>query len=209
MPEEQGIPFRILVADDSRSMRGMMSDLLSQWGYDVVLTENGSNALDMLQKDLSIAIAFLDWIMPGLEGHEVCRIIRGRQPGRILYLVLVTSVSEHANIAIGLDAGADDYVVKPFNEQELRARLGVGERHVLLQQKLHSTIDELRGALDHVKQLQGLLPICMHCKRIRDDRSTWHAIEAYLEEHSGALFSHSICDECMEKYYPDLKKEKE
>jgi response regulator RpfG family c-di-GMP phosphodiesterase len=106
----------------------------------------------------------------------------------------------------GLDAGADDYVVKPFDQEELRARVQVGIRVLKLQRSLADRVTELELALDRVNQLQGLLPICCYCKRIRDDRNYWHQVEAYIENHSDAQFSHGVCPECIEKLRGQIKR---
>jgi len=107
------------------------------------------------------------------------------------------------DIVSGLDAGANDYVIKPFEQEELRARLRVGERVVELQSALNDRVKELQKALSHIKTLQGILPICMHCHKIRDDQDVWQRLEKYIAEHSGVQFSHGLCPECRKKYYPD------
>ncbi len=99
----------------------------------------------------------------------------------------------------GLQAGADDYVVKPFHTAELKARLQVGQRVLELQAALRRRIEDLRQALTRVNQLRGLLPICAYCKKIRDDHDYWQQLETYLSQHSEALFSHSICPDCYER----------
>lgn len=104
----------------------------------------------------------------------------------------------------GLQAGADDYLVKPWDPGELRARIEVGCRMLNLQGRLAEKIRELQEALDQVRTLEGILPICSHCKKIRDDRNYWRQVEEYVASHSEAKFSHSICPECMRKYYPDF-----
>ena len=101
----------------------------------------------------------------------------------------------------GLGAGANDYIVKPFNREELRARVKVGERIIKLQSSLAARVEELQEALSHIKTLQGILPICMYCHKIRDDKEAWGRIESYIEKHSEVRFSHSLCPECLEKHY--------
>lgn len=115
----------------------------------------------------------------------------------------MTARGNAGDVVSGLEAGADDYVTKPFDWEELRSRLRTGERVVRLKATLSGKVEELEQALLHVKKLQGLLPICMHCKSIRDDSNTWHNIEAYIEKHSSALFTHSLCRECLNRHYPD------
>jgi hypothetical protein len=104
--------------------------------------------------------------------------------------------------------GADDYIAKPYDIPELRARVDVGRRMVEVQGQLVDRVRELRAALDHVKTLQGILPICMHCHKIRNDSNSWDRIEKYIEEHSKAEFSHGLCPECLEKHYPKPPEER-
>jgi DNA-binding response OmpR family regulator len=116
---------------------------------------------------------------------------------------MLTARGERSDLIEGLEAGADDYVNKPFDPSELQARLGVGQRVVELQQVLAERVAELQHALEHVKTLQGVLPICMMCKKIRDDGESWQRLEQYVTDHSEAQFSHSLCPECLEKHYGD------
>jgi DNA-binding response OmpR family regulator len=110
-------------------------------------------------------------------------------------------------VVAGLQAGGDDYVTKPFDREELHARVKVGLRILQLQMNLADRVRELEEALASVKQLQGLLPICSYCKKIRDDQNYWQQVEGYISEHSGAVFSHGICPECYDKFVrPELKK---
>jgi response regulator RpfG family c-di-GMP phosphodiesterase len=98
---------------------------------------------------------------------------------------------------LGLGAGADDYVGKPCDPRELLARLQVGERVLGLQVQLRNRVEQLEEALSQVKQLQGLLPICMDCKNIRDDQNYWHRVETYIAKRTDAAFTHGLCPKCL------------
>jgi phosphoserine phosphatase RsbU/P len=191
---------RILIADDDHLSRRLLETRLEQWGYEVVATEDGEQAWAALRQDSSPKLAILDWMMPGLEGAEVCRRVRAGAAGPYTYLILLTARDSKEDVAAGLQAGADDYVLKPFDHQELRARIKVGERIIALEHALSERVAELQRALADVRQLKELLPICMFCKKIRDDRDYWHQIEHYLHAHAGTDFSHGICPECYQKW---------
>ncbi len=123
------------------------------------------------------------------------------------YVILLTALGGRQNVIQGLHAGADDYITKPFDREELRARLEVGRRIVELQRSLAERVRQLEVALARVKQLQGLVPICSYCKKIRNDRNYWQQLESYLSDHSEAQFSHGICPECYERFVrPELDK---
>jgi len=144
-------------------------------------------------------MAILDWEMPGATGPELCRRVR-RDPARAqMHIILLTSRNSRADIVTGLDAGADDYLVKPYDLEELRARVQVGIRVVTLQQRLTERVDELQRALAEVKQLNGLLPICSYCKRIRSDDNYWEQLESYLATRTDAEFTHGVCPHCYDK----------
>jgi response regulator RpfG family c-di-GMP phosphodiesterase len=120
---------------------------------------------------------------------------------------LLTARASREDKIQGLQAGADDYITKPFDPQELRARVQVGIRVLELQGALAQRVRELEEALSRVKQLQGLLPICSYCKKIRNDRNYWQQVEGYITEHSEAQFSHGICPDCYAQYVrPELER---
>lgn len=192
----------ILVADDSESSRKAVERSLLRWGYDVECVSSGADALQALSRDDGPKIAILDWIMPVLSGVEVCRALRAQPRGKGLYLIVLTART--GAVVEALEAGADDYLTKPCGTEELRARVSVARRVVELQSELASRVDELSDALEHVQKLQGIIPICMHCHSIRDDRDSWNKLENYISNHSDAQFSHGICPKCMDEHYPDV-----
>lgn len=191
---------RILIAEDDILSRRLLETRLNSWGYEVVVTENGEQAWVEVQKDSAPRLAIIDWMMPHLDGLEVCRLIRARNITPYIYVILLTARDSKEDTTQGFAAGADDYILKPFDHEELRARIKVGERILALEHALSHKVTELENALAQVHQLKELLPICMFCKKIRDDQDYWHQIEHYLHAHAGTDFSHGICPECYEKW---------
>ena len=186
-----------LVADDDRTTAAIVAAALRQWQFEVSVASNGVAAWEQLTRDRP-QLCILDWMMPGLDGPELCRRIRRDPTLSRSYVILLTSRDTGADRVAGLDAGADDYLVKPFEYEELRARAHVGARVAGIQQQLADRVAELETALATVKQLEGMLPICSYCKRIRSDGNSWQQLEAYISEHSHAHFSHGICPSCLE-----------
>jgi len=190
---------QILIAEDHSVSRNLLARNLSRFGFQVSTAENGDEAMQILEREDAPPIAILDWMMPGLDGLEVCRRVRAQSGRRYTYLILLTAKQDKSEITAGLEAGADDYVVKPFDQDELRARLKVGQRVVALERQLAERVTELESALADVRKLKRLLPICMYCKNIRDGRDYWHEIEEYIHTETGTDFSHGICPACMKK----------
>ena len=199
---------KVLIAEDDTVTRRVLVNLVGEWGYVVKECADGQEAWDILKREPELALAILDWEMPGLTGVELCRRARAEMPGRHLHLIILTGL--HAGIEAlveGFAAGADDFLTKPFEPRELKARLHVGERLVRMQRVLAQQVQELQAALANVKRLQRLLPICAFCKRVRDDQDYWHEVDAYLTEYGGAMFSHSVCPACLRTHFPEQAAE--
>ena len=196
---------RILVADDDPTGATILARSLARWGLDVVVAHDGEEAWRIIEQDGGIAMAILDWMMAGTDGPELCRRIRQDERHAHMYIILLTSRDSRADVVAGLDAGADDYLIKPFDLEELRARVHVGVRILTLQDRLTERVAELQEALSKVKQLSGLLPICSYCKRIRGDENYWERVESYISEHTDATFSHGICPQCYDAVVAQLE----
>jgi len=140
----------VLVAEDDRTTRFMVASLLKQWGYDVVTAETGEEAWKILQKEEAPPLAVIDWIMPGMEGPEICRRLRWDPEERYRYVILLTVQGDPASVVAGLEAGADDYITKPFDAQELKMRVQAGRRILELQSRLRhqAAHDGLTGLLN-------------------------------------------------------------
>lgn len=188
----------VLVADDHEINRKLLHSIFSKAGYDVLQATNGTEALEILKNATGPMVGLIDWEMPEMEGIEVCRRARSLKLAPLLFLIVVTVRDSKQDVVAGLEAGANDYVTKPFDQTELLARVKIGAQMVELQQALTQHVRELEEALTRVKQLSGLLPICSYCKKIRDDKNYWERVDAYVSKHSEAQFSHSICPQCYE-----------
>ena len=189
---------RVLIAEDDAVSRMVLEAALTKWGHEVVVTTDGEAAWETLKRDDAPRLAVLDVMMPGLDGIEICRRLREQTSMTPVYVILLTAMAAKGDIVRGLDAGANDYVTKPFDHDELRARVRVGATVVELQRSLAERVNELVLAVSQVKRLEGILPICSYCKHVRDDGNYWQQVETYISEHSDARFSHSICPGCYE-----------
>jgi len=189
----------ILIADDDAVSRLVLKRTLQSWGHEVIAAEDGLAAWDVMRRDNAPKLAILDWMMPGMEGPEVCRLARALNRPVPTYSILLTAKDARGDVVAGLDSGADDYVTKPFDRAELRSRIAVGERVIELQQGLSSRVAELEVALARVKRLHGLLPICGWCKSIRNDGDYWQSVEGYIAELTDVTFTHGICPPCLER----------
>jgi sigma-B regulation protein RsbU (phosphoserine phosphatase) len=194
----------VLIAEDERVTGEILARTLQRWNHETTLVGDGGKAWDYLRASTLPTLAILDWMMPEMDGPEVCRRVRTELPLANMYLLLVTAREGRGDVIVGLDAGADDYIIKPFDPDELRARINVGVRVLGLQQKLAERVAELQAALSNVKQLHGLLPICSYCKRIRGDDQYWQQVEGYIAQHSNAEFSHGICPACYAKVSEEI-----
>jgi phosphoserine phosphatase RsbU/P len=198
---------RILIAEDDAATRRILQVTLGHLGWDVITAADGEDAwraFETLKGKHAPEMAVLDWMMPGLEGPELCRRLRATPGFELLYIILLTSRDATEDIAQGLAAGANDYIAKPFDPIELDARIRVGQRMVKLQGSLTARVAELEVALAHVQRLQGLLPICSYCKKVRNETNYWEQVDSYLTSHSDLRLTHGICPQCLETMMKQL-----
>ena len=139
---------RILIAEDDPISSRILTTSLKAWGHECVVTNNGADALAALQKEDAPLLAILDWMMPGLTGVEICRRLRTERSEAPIYIILLTALNCKENLLEGLEAGADDYLTKPFDRHELRVRVQAGARIVALQENLRQRVRELEQELD-------------------------------------------------------------
>lgn len=199
----------ILVVDDSKMNLKVLVAALGDEGYTVRPALSGEIALKAARKEIPDLI-LLDILMPGLDGYEVCKALKSDPRLKDVPVIFISALNEMTDKVKGFSAGGVDYVSKPFQNEELLARVKTHMTLRTLQKDLEEKNTDLRElneklqqALNEIKSLRGILPICGHCKKIRDDTESWRAVEDYVSEHSEAEFSHSICPDCAKKYYPD------
>lgn len=195
---------RALIADDDPVTAAVLRGALRRWHLDVVMAHDGAVAWELIEGEEPPSLAIIDWMMPSIDGIELCRRIRETRTHAHMYVILLTGRDSRADVVAGLQAGADDYLVKPFDAEELHARVHTGIRILTLQQQLNAQIEALRETIVNVKQLKGLLPICSYCKRIRKDEDYWQQLEGYISEHSDAVFSHGICPGCLHQAHTEM-----
>lgn len=193
--------FRILAVDDEPINIQVIKAALKE-EYDFLTAMNGHDAVALLEQ-YKPDLILLDVLMPDLNGFEVCSIIKADERYADIPILFMTALDSHEGELQGLKLGAVDYLTKPVNIELLKVRvrnhLALKERNDLIREQrdlLARQKEQLEAALAQVKQLEGIIPICSYCKKIRDDHQSWHQLEDYISEHSEALFSHGICPEC-------------
>lgn len=153
---------KILIAEDDSVSCTVLQRMLTLWNHEVVVTEDGQQAWDILQQEDAPKLAILDWMMPEIDGVELCRRVKALHRPTPTYLILVTAKSQHEDVIFGLDAGADDFVSKPFRVKELAARIRVGERRVTIQEQLTQRILELEKAAAQINQITAPFGTATH-----------------------------------------------
>ncbi|MEW6267443.1 MAG: response regulator [Thermodesulfobacteriota bacterium] len=198
----------ILAVEDSQfALKFLLRCLAQESSFVVTQAGDGEEALNIIQtKPPDLVIT--DWSMPKMDGPELCRRVRAMNTEDYIYIILLSSMTSSEDIVIGLSAGADDYVIKPFKQEELMARVKAGVRVVRTQKALTRSNQELKAALAHIKTLRGLLPICMDCKKIRNDKDYWQEVDHYLTQTMEAEFTHSLCPDCMNKRMAEIDAKK-
>ena len=192
----------ILVVDDEITNRHLLEYILTDNNYDVTTAEDGDIGLEIARKNHPDLI-LLDIRMPKMDGLEVCKKLQKDNKTQDIPIIFITSVAENDTIVEGLNSGAVDYIRKPFKPKELLARM---EIHLELKQALDNQkklIKKLKAQIEENKQLRLLIPICFHCKKVRNDKGFWDNVESYITIHSNIDFSHGICPDCMTKYYSE------
>jgi len=200
---------KVLIAEDDPVSCRILEMTLTAWGHEVLVARDGQAAWDILRQADSPSLAILDIMMPEMDGCEVCRKVRELSVAIPPYLILLTAMTAKEDVVRGIKSGANDYLTKPFHREELKVRVEVGIQMLELQRVLADRVKELEEALSQVKQLQGLLPICSYCKKVRDDQNYWQKVDTYLSDRIDVQFSHGICPECLNRVTTEAKERKQ
>jgi phosphoserine phosphatase RsbU/P len=185
---------KILIAEDDPVSAKILQFTLENGGHEVVAVTSGSKAWEVFNAEPT-RVVVSDWMMPDLDGLELCGKIRGRVRTDYTYFILLTAIhTGRENLRKAMNAGVDDFLTKPLDREAIMMRLRVAERIVEFTHQ--------------IRQLKELIPICMYCKKVRDDSNYWQAVESYIALHTGSSFSHGICPECFEKHVRMLPSER-
>ena len=193
----------ILIVDDISRNIHVLGSMLKEKDYRISAATSGKQALEILE-GLKPDIILLDIMMPEMDGFEVCQKIKANPEAKDIPVIFLTALTDMENILKGFAVGGIDYVTKPFHSEELLARVNTHLELKRARDREKELIASLQDALAKIKQLSGMLPICSHCKKIRDAKGDWQPLEDYLEEHSNTKLSHGLCPDCVRELYPQL-----
>jgi DNA-binding response OmpR family regulator len=195
--ERQSEQDAILVVDDQPANLKVLLSFLQEQDYRVYMVDSGQRAMEILPR-VRPDLVLLDVMMPGMNGFEICRRIKTDKELAALPVIFMTALDSAEDKVTGFSAGAVDYITKPFQQTEVLARI---HTHITLRKREK----ELEEALEEIKTLTGILPICSYCKQIRNDEGYWQQVEEYITQHSEAMFSHGVCPSCYRKEMADLE----
>ena len=188
---------RVLCVEDDPATQVILGGIIEDAGWRSEPALSAAAARGVLAASPEIQIVLLDWMLPDGSGVDLCRELKAAA-GAALYVILVTVRGAPEDIETGLDAGADDYLVKPVSPVEVRARIRSGLRAVDAQRQLAERVAQLEAAMKRVSSLESLLPLCMYCRRINSSE-TWQSVEDYLWDHVDVKVSHGCCPDCLSK----------
>ncbi len=201
----------VLLVDDNVKNLQLLGSLLNEH-YKTAVALNGFEALTFVRNKRPDLI-LLDIMMPEMDGFEVCEELNKDPELKKIPVLFLTAKADAETVVKGFKIGAKDYITKPFNHDELLARvkthldlkMAYDIQNRLISEK-EQLIAELQKALKEIKTLKGLIPICMFCKKIRNDEQYWERLEEYFHKRTDARFSHGICPDCAKKHYPEFYK---
>ncbi len=204
MKEQVSKPKVIIVDDAPENIRALIEILKED--YATIPATSGEAGLAKALIEPLPDLILLDIMMPAIDGYEVCKRLKAIEKTKDIPVVFISAISEAMDNAKAFGLGAVDYITKPFYPAAIKARV---KNHITLRKtilEMDLIIYKLKGALNEIKTLSGLIPICANCKKIRDDQGYWLQLEQYIKERSSAEFSHSICPDCVSELYAEFKE---
>jgi len=184
---------RILLAEDDPISSIILKTVLEKLGYETVIARDGNEAWDEFNKD-PVRLIVSDWMMPGMDGLGLCEKVRARSRTLYTYFILLTANrTTPENYALAAAAGVDDFLTKPLDREAIRMRLGVAER--------------ILKYTAEIRRLKEMIPICVYCRKVRDEEDYWERVETYIQKETGSRFSHGACPECYEKEIENLREQ--
>jgi CheY-like chemotaxis protein len=183
---------KILIAEDDPVSLKVLQLSLENAGHSVLTATDGETAWAAFQND-PVRIVISDWMMPNCDGIQLCKRIRQSSKPDYTYFILLTAIhTGRDNLRTAMDAEVDDFLPKPLDREMILMRLRVAER--------------ILDFTTQLRRLKELIPICMYCKRVRDDSDYWQQVESYIHAHTGSNFSHGICPECYTREFGNLSR---
>jgi DNA-binding response OmpR family regulator len=176
---------KVMVVEDEETLRNTLKMLLESVGHEAKTAANGLQALELFESEPA-SIILSDWLMPGVDGLELCKKIRARQDTDYCYFILLTAKQEREDYIKAMSCGVDDFLTKPLNVEDLTIRLHVADR--------------ILGYTRHIERLESLLPLCRYCKKIRNDDGSWTELRDYISRFLSDHLTRSICPSCAKKY---------
>ena len=182
---------RILMAEDDPISARILQAALSKLGYEPIVARDGTEAWDKFDRE-PFRLVVSDWMMPGLDGLRLCQKVRGRGHTAYTYFILLTARdTSPANYELAGEAGVDDFLTKPLDREAIKIRLRVAERILRYTAEIH--------------QLKEMIPMCVYCRKVRDEHDYWDMVESYIQKETGSRFSHGACPDCYEKQMSSLQ----
>jgi CheY-like chemotaxis protein len=183
---------RILVVEDDPISSILLKTVLEKLGYETVIARDGNEAWDKFNQE-PVRLIVSDWMMPGMDGLELCEKVRARSRTLYTYFILLTANrTTPENYALAAAAGVDDFLTKPLDREAIRMRLGVAGR--------------ILNYTAEIRRLKEMIPICVYCRKVRDEDDYWERVETYVQKETGSRFSHGACPECCEKEMERLRE---
>lgn len=175
---------KILMAEDDAVSARVLQVTLSSFGYEPVIARDGAEAWEKFTEE-PVRLIVSDWMMPGLDGLALCEKVRATETPYTYFILLTANHTSAENYALAAAAGVDDFLTKPLDRTAIQMRLAVAER--------------ILKFTAEIRQLQEMIPICVYCRKVRDEHDYWDMVESYIQKETGSRFSHGACPECYEK----------